>query len=773
MSMPRRTLGVLAVAAAALGTLAGAAGAQAQAVKPADAGSATVSSISLNGPDLAVWMGNTFYTNDPAPGGTTPAGDEFKANITGLDPSTSVTMRVDTVPDSSELLSATADSNGRATFTFDQQPSGGVETVLTVNGTAGGQNTQTWGYLVVGNVPKNLALDNGTPAGSTVNPSDVSFGAQYAIPGDPVELFVDGTQVGSTPADSSGNVSGLAPTTPLAAGHHTAYVESVDSQGNAGDPSSIFSFDVATTPSAPWGLWLDNGGASSSYMDGAIVNARDVSFDAQGGVPDEPVELFVDGTKVGSTPADSDGNVSRIAPDTPLPTGYHTAYLESVDSDGNHSPPSSTFSFYVAPPAPTVVSPADTPDNEWPYANSNQPTFTVSGVDPGATVTLYQSTDAGLVPLDTVTSAAGGTVSLTPTTPVPDDFDTFTVTQSETEGTGPTQQSVPSDWMLDQTSVHVVESAPTLTAHVSGPTNDSTPKFNGGVDDIGGDANARLRLINADSGQTLGEFSLADGQWTPSTPLPDGRYSVYAVSIDDTGHVGTARSAPVDFRLSTVPPAAPTVITPADGATVTTGDLTITTGGNAEGDYICPVLDAGTAHENDTLDCAQANANGHATFTLSGGLSAGPHTLTVGAFDQYGNWSQTATTFNVGTGTTNPTPPTPPTNPTPPTPPADPADEAGPADDHDPGAPRRWPDRAVRRAHAGEPAGVSARNGNCHRGAPRGRPVGSGRDTDADGYSRRPGSPRPRNQLRRTPPRRRQLPSGRAGPRERSELKHA
>jgi outer membrane protein OmpA-like peptidoglycan-associated protein len=205
-----------------------------------------------------------------------------------------------------------------------------------------------------------------------------------------------------------------------------------------------------------------------------------------------------------------------------------------------------------------------------PFSNQNEPSITVSGVLAGATVDLYQidpQTGQPGASLDSVTSVNGGTATVTPTTPVADGQDTFYVTQTVSEGTGSNQQMVTSDinpsLQNNKADVHVDTAAPFLmTSFMGSSTNNNEPGFLYSLSGVYSTV-AKVRLVDANTGQTLGEgSSINSGEWVPTSPLPDGQYSVYAVSIDDAGNVGTEQSPPVDFTVDTVAPPPPTRPTP-------------------------------------------------------------------------------------------------------------------------------------------------------------------------------------------------------------------
>jgi outer membrane protein OmpA-like peptidoglycan-associated protein len=552
MPIRRRTVCVLAALCAPLGALAVTATAQAT-PPPAPP---TISSIAIGSSHLTTNGSDSFYTNDPIDSGTGRTTDSFTVNVSGDSNASSIDLLYE---NQSIDLSQTPDVNGDATFTIPSLPPSSVGDGVFVSQTVAGQTSDsTLDYVFVDNLPSvdDIPVDN-------IVAADGALGVDTAIPGDPVEVFVDGQQSDGT-ANSSGFVSGVA-----------------------------------------------------------------------GG----------------------------------LTAGYHTAYAETVDGQGQASDPGSSVNFYVAP-APPTISPVP-PLGHAAFSNQSEPSISVSGVLAGATVDLYQlDPQTGLLgaSLDTVTSVNGGTATVTPPNPVADGLDTFYITQTVSEGTGLNQQLVTSDpnpsLQNNKLDLNVVTAAPSLSTSFHGSsTNDNEPSFFFSIANVFSDI-GKVRLIDANTHQTLGEATLQADQWKPTSPLPDGQYTVYGVSIDDAGNVGTAQSNSITFTVDAVAPPAPTVTAPADGATVTTATPTITTSANEPGVTICVYVDGGA--DDVTPPCQTADGNGNASFTLNAALGDGQHTLTVIADDAFGNDSETATTFTVDTATATPTPPVT-TTPAPPT----------------------------------------------------------------------------------------------------------
>jgi hypothetical protein len=428
----RRTLCALVIAAAPFGSLVAATAAQADPFTPP-----TVTSVQVNGTDLATNGTGTYYTDDPIDDITSRTSDDVTVTLLG-DPSAT---DLDLSLNGDTAQTQAPDGDGQATFHVTL-PAG--QTTLSVSQNGGGTDSNT--FVNVGNVPT-LYLDEGdTKATGDEIEAD-------GIPGTPVKLFVDGDEVASANADEFGTAHLTLPDD-VSVDHHTAYAETVDAQGNAGDPS-----------------------------------------DAVG--------------------------------------------------------------FYVQPDAPQIDSPDCNPLGQPCYVNHGSSQITVSDVVTGATVKLYEVNGEGdeVGPLDTVTADDSGTVNLTPSTPAADGFHYYVARQSVAEGSADTFMVLSSE-RSDSVGLAVDTAAPELSSNVFGSTTDN-PKptlfFNveGFGNGIGADENAKVRLIDATTGLTLGEASLSGGEWTPSTPLADGLHSIYAVSIDDFGHVGTTHSNTVTFTVDT------------------------------------------------------------------------------------------------------------------------------------------------------------------------------------------------------------------------------
>ena len=440
---------------------------------------------------------------------------------------------------------------------------------------------------------------------------------------------------------------------------------------------------------------------SGSVHDGDTVDASAVSFDVQ---TDVPSGGYINGWRIALAVAqqggpatataertvNGSGGVNGVAPAQPLAPGQYTATARTIDtsSERNHvdanlpSDPSNAVSFYVAPAQPTVTGLGGQAAHEGENLNQSAPTVTVSGVLAGAQVKLFTYDPHTGQPMLVGLGTAAGAGQLTiQTTGLPDGGVRLWATQTVDEnGTpissdGSTDPHSPTSWPSATFDVDVDTAAPALSGALTdgAVTNQARPWFRvndgpGGGPAAGPGAEFVIRAHGAtvaDSGPVAtDEYGTAT--WVPSADLPDGTYTASVVTVDDSGNVNSgAPSNPITFTVDTTAPNAPTVLSPADGATVSTSQPTITVSAES-GTQVTLAVDADQYQQT-------ADAGGIATFTPNGPLSDGQHFIATLATDSAGNQgSITATTFTVNTNPTPPgsgTSPTPPGNTTNPTPP--------------------------------------------------------------------------------------------------------
>ncbi|MGB7248188.1 MAG: Ig-like domain-containing protein, partial [Phormidesmis sp.] len=156
-------------------------------------------------------------------------------------------------------------------------------------------------------------------------------------PGETVTLYADDAPVGTAVVDDAGNYS-VTPDAPLAEGTPALTVTTTDPGGNESAPSEQLTLTVdETAPTAPAAPTLDP--ASDTGELGDNITGETTPTLTGTGTPGEIVKLYADGTEVGTTVVDDEGNYS-VTPDAPLAEGTPALTVTTTDESGNESVPS-------------------------------------------------------------------------------------------------------------------------------------------------------------------------------------------------------------------------------------------------------------------------------------------------------------------------------------------------------------------------------------------------------------------------------------------------
>ncbi|OEK00317.1 hypothetical protein BFP97_01770 [Roseivirga sp. 4D4] len=171
-----------------------------------------------------------------------------------------------------------------------------------------------------------------------------------------VEVFVDGVSVGTTNADGSGNWTMVYNgTSARADGSFDVTANATDAAGNISATSSALSVTVDTAaPDAPVVSTItDDTGAN-----GTDQNTNDATLSFSGTAEaNATIEVFIDGTSIGTTTADGAGQWIFNHEGTTLADAVYSVTAKATDAAGNTSVESSALSVTVdtvAPAAPTV-----------------------------------------------------------------------------------------------------------------------------------------------------------------------------------------------------------------------------------------------------------------------------------------------------------------------------------------------------------------------------------------------------------------------------------
>ncbi|WP_421706133.1 Ig-like domain-containing protein [Alloalcanivorax xenomutans] len=461
--------------------------------------------------------------------------------------------------------------------------------------------------------------------GSTNDTTPTLSGTAEA--GSTVAIFQDGTEIGTTTADGSGNWS-FTPSTELAEGDYSFTATATDAAGNTSDPSTAFEVTVDTTaPAAPTVEPTDG-----TILTGTAEAGSTVEVDTNGdGTPDYTVET------------DADGNWS-VTPDAPLADGTEVS-VTATDPAGNTSDPATTIvdenlNDTTPPAAPTIaevvddVAPGTDPVLTGGSTNDTTPTLTGTA-EAGSTVEVFQDG----VSLGTVTADGSGNWSFTPTTELAEGDYSFTATATDAAG-NTSDPSTAFEVTVDTTAPE----APTVE-----PTDGTV---------LAGTAEAGSTVEVDTNGDGTPDYTVeadADGNWsvTPDAPLADGT-DVSVTARDPAGNT----SDPVTVTVDATAPEAPAITEAQDDVEPgtdpilsggSTNDTTPTLAGTAEAGSTVEVFQDGVS-----LGTVEADADGNWSFTPSTELGEGSYSFTATATDAAGNTSDPSTAFEVTVDTTAP-----------------------------------------------------------------------------------------------------------------------
>ena len=256
----------------------------------------------------------------------------------------------------------------------------------------------------------NFTVDTVAPPAPVVRvPADASFTNNNKPPisgtaeaNNTVTVYIDGSSVGTTPVNGSGNWT-YTPTVALTDGAHAVKATATDPASNVSGFSNTNNFTVDTVaPPAP-----------------AVTVPADASFTNNNKPPisgtaeaNNTVTVYIDGSSVGTTPVNGSGNWT-YTPTVALTDGAHAVKATATDPASNVSGFSNTNNFTVdtvAPPAPVVTVPADAS-----FTNNNKPP--ISGTaEANNTVTVYiDGSSVGTAPVN-----GSGNWTYTPTVALTD-----------------------------------------------------------------------------------------------------------------------------------------------------------------------------------------------------------------------------------------------------------------------------------------------------------------------------------------------------------------
>ncbi|HEB0914009.1 TPA: Ig-like domain repeat protein [Enterobacter cloacae] len=562
-----------------------------------------------------------------------------------------------------------ADSSGKWSFTPDTALADGQHT-FTVTATDAAGNARTSGTFPIvidtaaPSPAENIVInDNVGDKQGPVGPGDTTDDQSPTLsgeaePGSVVDIYDNDEKIGSVIVDDEGKWS-YTPDKPLAKGDHEITTTVTDPSGNTSEPSPGISFTVDPDPNqvTVGEVVDDQGPIVGNLKPGTVTDDARPELSGKG-KPGSTVTIMDGDDVLGSTVVDPDGNWT-FTPEQDLADGDHSLTVISKDPAGNDvTSPSFDISVdTVAPEKPVIgVATDDVGSSRGDLSSGSttddaNPTFKGSA-EPGSRVDIY---DNGELIGSTVVDENGGW-QFTPTTALPEGEHHITTTATDKAGnTGPESDDfvLITDYTAPDASkvaiTEVYDDVNTAGVIASGEeTDDNRPLIKGTCAEPGN----TITVYNGD--KVIGTAKVqADGTWSlePTTPLPDGKYTLTAKETDGVGNV-SGPSGEYIINVATVPPQAPTLDTVYDDVAphadyLQKGDVTNDTtptlsGSSGVAGGTISIYDNGRL-----IGTTSVAGNGSWSFTPDTALADGSHNFTATVTDGVGRTSEPTGGFGI------------------------------------------------------------------------------------------------------------------------------
>ena len=466
-----------------------------------------------------------------------------------------------------------------------------------------------------------------------------------------ISLYDGTTLLGTATTNATGAWS-IQLTVPLGNGTHALTATVSDAAGNTAT-SGTFNLVVDNVPPATPGIpdiTVNPDGSGETAISGG-GSTRDTTPTLSGtGNEGDIVTIYNGTTPIGEATVQPDGTWTWTPP-AGLPNGTYDLSLTVTNSDGagNESAPSNPVTITIdtdAPDAPGLpvvtdnVSDITGPVSNNGATNDTRPVLSGTGT-PDDTITIYDQTTTGNVPVGEVVVDINGNWTWRPDQPLAEGSHSFTLTATDEAGNvSPISGSmtVTVDSSVPDTPVitSVADNAGPVTGNITagGSSNDNTPTVTGSGED-------GTTVILYSNGIEVGRGLVTNGSWTITTPaLNDGSTTLTVAALDAAGNVSEAGSDFV-YTIDTVPPAIPQLLeitdsTLANGALYANSSTPTLTGTGEPLSTITVLVDGNPVGE------VQVSAEGQWALPIPAGtpLSDASHTFTVVASDAAGNTSQ-------------------------------------------------------------------------------------------------------------------------------------
>ncbi|CAG9169878.1 Ig-like domain-containing protein [Cupriavidus pampae] len=478
--------------------------------------------------------------------------------------------------------------------------------------------------------------------------------------GSTVTIYDNDAVIGTVVASATGSWT-FTPTTPLIDGDHQFEATATDAAGNESGKSSPFSMTLDTAAPNPAALAItgmadDVGSVTGNVAAGATTDDSRPDISGTGTAGDTVIVSTTDsaGTRELGRVTVSGAGTWTLTPASPLLSGTNVITAVEMDRAGNQTPATAPYAIVVDTARPGVPIISNVQDDAGPLTgllqkggvtDDNLPTI-LGTARAGDTIRVFD----GATLLGTASADTSGNWSFTPATALADGLHNVTVTATNVVG----QTSVPTgNWNFSidttvpgaATNLTVVDDEGTQTGVLANnaTTDDSRPTFSGR-------AEAGSTVEISDNNVQIGEAIVdSGGSWSfsPASPLADGSHTFTTVVRDLAGNASLA-TAPLRVTVDTTAVVVQIGVVNDDIGAVrgtlapnaVTDDTRPEFQGTGKSGSTITVFDGSTSLGTTTVD-----GSGKWTFTPSGELGQGSHSITATARDLAGNVSAPTPAF--------------------------------------------------------------------------------------------------------------------------------
>ena len=525
-------------------------------------------------------------------------------------------------------------------------------------------------------VVSSISIDTGDSSTDGITSDNTLVFQGTGQPDSSIELFLDGSSIGTVNVDASGAWTFDYSATVIPDGTYDLTAAQTDLAGN-----------VSLTPSFP--IVIDTTDPEAPTVTALNTNDLPPTITGTWDATDATIlEVTVNGTTYHqdlNDPAGSDSQLQanpdgtwslNLDGEPNLPAGQYDVVVTSWDPANNSSSDTTTNELTIditAPAAaliaPDMISPSDSGvDDTDNLTNETNPTFSgpAGTGEPGSTVTLY--IDGQPVGTATVLPDGGYEVTVSPGHSLVDGPHSVTVTFMDSAG-NESPQSPALDIIIDTEAPNAIAiDTPITPDNIVNAVEQLTLVITG----TGAEPTSTVEVTLTDSlGNLIGPLTATvnpDGTWSiPATDissLVDGPITITTSETDAAGNpnVPVTASFLLDTTAPTAAPNMPDLVDSSDSGLSQTDDLTNDTtptfsgpaGSGEPGSTVTLFIDG------EPVGTAFVNPDGSYTVTVPPGaeLPDGPHNATTTFTDTAGNESEQSPPLDFVVDSTPPTPPT-------------------------------------------------------------------------------------------------------------------